>query len=431
MPGMDVDRAGDSSGIRLRAHVVGARSLQLVRDMTDVSASPWRDAPRARRTTMIVTAVVAVPMIGVDATFFGEVAHLPVIVALVLAAVRSVPMPLSAIRPVLAWWLSIAAVVGYTLLGWLMPLWAHPLGAWESPLVTHLVVSVVVAAQARPLVVAAQWVITMLAATEMPAPQAVHINAGWFTALLLIGLAWVGIVRSRRQLRRQQALTERERDRRSLLEERTRIARELHDVVAHHMSVVAVQAEAAPYRVADAPPELQESFASIRENAVAALDEMRHILGMLRAEEPDSAQHYAPQPGLGNVGELLDNVRAAGLDVALVGHGVPGPLPELVELSVFRIVQEALSNALRHAPGSRVEVELDYRSDGVAVRVSNTLPPDRPPRSPLSSGHGLNGMRERASALGGVLTAGSREDGWFEVTASIPCDVTGDEDKPA
>src|SRR5205814_7744382 len=117
------------------------------------------------------------------------------------------------------------------------------------------------------------------------------------------------------RLREQEVLTEFERTRRALLEERTRIARELHDVVAHHMSVIAVQAEAAPYRVADPPEELSESFASIRGNALAALTEMRHILGMLRSDDQPAEGRFTPQPTLENVEELVDNVRAAGLHV--------------------------------------------------------------------------------------------------------------------
>ena len=159
------------------------------------------------------------------------------------------------------------------------------------------------------------------------------------------------IVRSRRGSREQLAVAERRHEgERALLEERQRIARELHDVVAHHMSVIAIQAEAAPYKIADPPKELVESFAEIRASALSGLSELRRVLGVLRSDQPDTA----PQPGLDDLDGLLESARNGGVTVTVGVTGTPRPLPEGVDLSAYRIVQEALSNAMRHAPGSAV-----------------------------------------------------------------------------
>jgi signal transduction histidine kinase len=241
-------------------------------------------------------------------------------------------------------------------------------------------------------------------------------------ATVLAGL----IVRSRRGSREQLAVAERRHEgERALLEERQRIARELHDVVAHHMSVIAIQAEAAPYKTTDPPPELVESFADIRSSALSGLSELRRVLGVLRSDKPDTA----PQPGLGELGSLLESARNAGLTVKNEINGSPRPLPDGVDLSGYRIVQEALSNAMRHAPGSAVQVDLFYGEAALVIEVRNDgLPagngdtPDRRDGAELehSGGHGIIGMRERAAMLGGHLRAGPTGEGGFLVTAALP-----------
>jgi signal transduction histidine kinase len=207
---------------------------------------------------------------------------------------------------------------------------------------------------------------------------------------------------------------------RALLEERQRIARELHDVVAHHMSVIAIQAEAAPYKMADPPPELVESFGDIRSSALAGLTELRRVLGVLRA----GGQDTTPQPGLAELDALLDSARSGGVSVTATSSGDPTTLPEGVDLSAYRIVQEALSNAIRHAPGSHVQVHMAYRPEGLALEIRNDAPlapalvttGDRAG----GGGHGIIGMRERAAMLGGSLDAGPAQDGGFQVTAVLP-----------
>jgi signal transduction histidine kinase len=193
-------------------------------------------------------------------------------------------------------------------------------------------------------------------------------------------------------------------------------ARELHDVVAHHMSVIAIQAEAAPYKSADPPAELLESFGEIRATALTGLGELRRLLGVLRTGGPDTA----PQPGLADLDALLDSARGGGLTVSATIGGEPVPLPDGVDLSAYRIAQEALSNAMRHAPGSRVSVRVAYLGDCLVLEVRNDRgPPSAGPRAD-GGGHGIIGMRERAAMLGGSLQAGPSGDGGFLVTAILP-----------
>jgi signal transduction histidine kinase len=245
--------------------------------------------------------------------------------------------------------------------------------------------------------------------------------AVFLTAILLL---FGSIVRVRRSGTRRLAEQERRHSgERALLEERQRIARELHDVVAHHMSVIAIQAEAAPYKVADPPKELAESFGEIRASALTGLTELRRVLGVLRSDGPQTA----PQPGLADLDALLESARAGGVTVTLARAGSPVTLPESVDLSAYRIVQEALSNAIRHAPGSRVQVHLDYGGEGLAIEVRNTAPArDVAPVARAAGGdgygggHGIIGMRERAAMLGGTLDAGPAPDGGFGVSAFLP-----------
>jgi signal transduction histidine kinase len=231
------------------------------------------------------------------------------------------------------------------------------------------------------------------------------------------------VVRTRRGGQERLAVQERRHEgERALLQERQRIARELHDVVAHHMSVIAIQAEAAPYKTTDPPKELVESFADIRASALSGLKELRRVLGVLRSETPDTA----PQPGLADLDELLESARNGGVTISSGVSGTPRPLPDGVDLSAYRIVQEALSNAMRHSPGAAVQVKLYYGEAALVVEVRNDhCPPGtREPSGVLSDGggHGIIGMRERATMLGGHVQAGPIEKGEFLVTAALPLD---------
>src|SRR5215469_1175257 len=270
------------------------------------------------------------------------------------------------------------------------------------------------------------WVVVGAGAVTVVGAAIISLPTSGAAIILTVVLILGGvIVRFRRRSREQLEVVERRHEgERALLEERQRIARELHDVVAHHMSVIAIQAEAAPYKTPDPPKELVESFAEIRASALSGLKELRRVLGVLRSDAPDTT----PQPGLADLEGLLESARSAGVTVTAGITGTPRPLPDGVDLSAYRIVQEALSNAMRHAPGAAVEVKLYYGDAALVVNVRNDCAPgnhaaEAPDGVPSEgSGHGIIGMRERATMLGGHLQAGPTEKGEFLVTAALPLD---------
>ncbi|QDO89008.1 sensor histidine kinase [Ornithinimicrobium ciconiae] len=249
---------------------------------------------------------------------------------------------------------------------------------------------------------------------------------GWVfgaAAFLGLGLLLRGLFRSRReaaeQAQRAEEQTRRaevEQARAVLAEERTRIARDLHDVVAHRMSMVVVQAQSAQYRLGGVTPEVAAEFESVASQAREALNEVRAMLGVLRSE--DHAPEQAPQPGTEDVLRLLRSSSAAGVDLtwSIVGETEPGPATAMV---LYRVLQESLANASRHAPGAPVRVELGY-GEQVVVRVSSGAGHARPRDASGSGGHGIPGMSARAASVGGTLSAGPVGDGGWLVEASLP-----------
>ena len=203
--------------------------------------------------------------------------------------------------------------------------------------------------------------------------------------------------------------------------ERARIARELHNVVAHHISMIAVQAETARLATPGMPAAGAQRLLQIGDTARAGLTEMRRLLGVLREDaQADLGQLGAdrhPQPGLQQLNELLDEARdASGAAARLIVRGPPTTLDPGVELAAYRIVQEALTNARRHAPGAAVDVELHYADDALRLRIRDNGPGPRDG----ATGHGLTGMRERAAAAGGELRTGAAHGGGFLIDALLP-----------
>ncbi|EFE76326.1 histidine kinase [Streptomyces filamentosus] len=340
---------------------------------------------------------------------------------LLMGVVPAIPVAMTLIRPVAAFWASLLATVFCGILS--SELWG------ASPFMGQVVVLVVVAARTRPRTAAWMWLLTLLFGMLVEGGDpSITAPLATLSAFALLVVAVVQIRRdAEREVTVQRTVTAVERDRRTLLEERTTIARELHDVVAHHMSVVAIQAEAAPYRVENPPPELEQAFVTIRENAVAALTELRRVLGVVRAEDYEAPD--APQPTLAALDGLLDNVRETGLETEKVITGAVRELPQGVELSAYRIVQEALSNSLRHAPGSTARVELGYVLGGLGLRVVNGPPQGLVKPSP-GAGHGITGMRERVAMLNGEMTAGTTADGGYEVAVFLPVPLSEQPERP-
>ncbi|MEU6974588.1 MULTISPECIES: histidine kinase [unclassified Streptomyces] len=334
------------------------------------------------------------------------------------AGVPTATVLLTLVRPVLAFWASLAATPFLAYMG------ASGMWPWEpNSLAAHLVVLTVVALRTRPRTAGWMWLITAGYAFVTSFLLGIGLTNDspqllFFSALILLVVTVRQVRReAAREVTAQQSVTAVERSKRTLLEERTTIARELHDVVAHHMSVVAIQAEAAPYRVENPPPELEQAFVTIRENAVAALTELRRVLGVVRAEDYEAPD--APQPTLADLDHLVGNVREAGLDVELTVTGAVRELPQGVELSAYRIVQEALSNVLRHAPGAGAKVEVSHVLGGLGLRIVNGAARGLVKPSP-GAGHGITGMRERVAMLNGEMTAEPTDEGGYAVTAYIP-----------
>jgi signal transduction histidine kinase len=347
-----------------------------------------------------------------------QATYSPVVLTLVALAV-SAPLALRNFTPLTALTASAAATVWAS--GVVLPGLRASNPYLPADVIVYVLCLYAVAVRCRTWVVASAGALTLLGAALID-----RRTIG--PALVVAALPVVAgvIVRSRRANREQFRVQERRHEgERALLQERQRIARELHDVVAHHMSVIAIQAEAAPYRAVNPPPELVESFAEIRASALSGLSELRRVLGVLRSDGPETA----PQPGLAELDGLLDSARGGGVTVTSRITGTPRELPDGIDLSAYRIVQEALSNAMRHAPGSAVQVQLYYGEGALVIEVRNDgLPPggagSQEPGADAwpaeSGGHGIIGMRERASMLGGHLQAGPTAHGEFLVTAAFP-----------
>jgi signal transduction histidine kinase len=207
-----------------------------------------------------------------------------------------------------------------------------------------------------------------------------------------------------------------ERARRAVAEEQARIARELHDVVSHNVSVMVVQAAAGGDVFATHPERAREALASIESTGREALAELRRLLGVVRPAEENPRPGFVPQPGLVRLPELVEQVAAAGLEVELTVAGEPGDLPAGVDLSAYRIVQEALTNTLKHARASKADVTLRYGDASLELEVLD----DGSGTGAGGTGRGIIGMRERAALFGGELLAGPRPSGGFAVRAKLP-----------
>ena len=324
---------------------------------------------------------------------------LTVIVALAVVA----PLPLAARYPLLGWRIAWAGLVLVPLIGaW----WSVP-EPWDPVQVPLLLVVFGVAGLRHPRpVLWWMWALSLV-------PWWLYVGHGLrglavgavgtlaFTALAVT----VDAVGARRRLVADQAeQTELEQARRAVLQERARIARELHDVGAHHLSLLAVRAETAPYRLAELPGPVTDEFGSLSAAAREALADMRRLLGVLRDDGP---AERAPQPQLADLPVLINAAREAGLPVELSirsgpAPATPAPVPSAVGVCAYRIVQESLSNASRHAQGAPVIVSLDHRADGVLLRVANG-PSPAPVTAGVTAGEG---SRRTGPALTGPALTG-------------------------
>lgn len=369
---------------------------------------------------------VAVLCIGVVTVFSQEVVagmSEPSGLAHLTIAAVSVPIAIRRWRPLLALAIGCAGVLVHVVAGWpegSLPmsvlLLAYSVGAWEVPRRSATGLAVI------------YLTLVILGVTDTPGLDTMGVvgNIALFTVAWTIGVA----MRARRdttearvRAAEERANVERQSAGRAVAEERLRIAQELHDVVAHSMSVIAVQAGVGAHVLDDRPDEARAALEAISATSRGTLDEMRRLLGVLRAG--DGERSDAPAPGLDDLPALVEDVRRAGVPVSLAVAGrSEGPGGDLahagIELSAYRVVQEALTNVMKHAGApSRVDVSVRYVPDALEIEVVDD---GRGAAAPVAApmGHGLLGMRERVEVWGGDLVAGPAEGGGYRVGARLP-----------
>ncbi|MEU9374465.1 sensor histidine kinase [Streptomyces sp. NPDC048255] len=352
-----------------------------------------------------------------------------------LGVAQTVPLLLAVTRPMAAWAVILLAdTFGAVLLLRADGVAGHPWPWTPMVIVGYLVLMACLGLRESIRTLVGVWLVTggVGAVLGFFPPQGVMNTAALLFVLAGVMLALTGALRglgdAQQRIAEQESISEAERARRTLLEERARIARELHDVVAHHMSVITVQADSAPYRLPGMPEPVREEFEAIAASARESLGEMRRLLTVLRGDGanggPGADGERAPQPGIGRLQQLVEATVRAGQPVELsLAAEAQRAAPPAVDLSAYRIVQEALANVVRHAPGAPTRVSVTVDEDEVLVLVVNG--PARDAVVELESsgtGHGLVGMRERVRLTGGTLDTGPLPDGGFRVAARLPLD---------
>ncbi|GHB57464.1 two-component sensor histidine kinase [Streptomyces cirratus] len=357
-----------------------------------------------------------------------------------LGVAQTVPLLLAVTRPLPAWGMVLLAdTVGAVLLIHADKVAGHAWPWTPMAIMGYLLLMVCLGLRESVRTLVGVWLVT----------GAVGVVLGFFAPdgamntvalLFVLGgtlLALTGALRglgdAQQRIAEQEDISEAERSRRTLLEERARIARELHDVVAHHMSVITVQADSAPYRLPGMAEPVREEFAAIAASARESLGEMRRLLTVLRGDGGDGpGGERAPQPGIDRLQQLVEATVRAGQPVELsLGAGAAQGVPPAVDLSAYRIVQEALANVVRHAPGAPTRVSVTRspgEPDEVLVLVVNGPAGNAlVPVETSGTGHGLVGMRERVRLTGGTLDTGPLSEGGFRVAARLPVNPPAEE----
>jgi signal transduction histidine kinase len=396
-----------------------------VRDVASTRKEPtrvllWPESARVRLWTFLASTVLAIGFSAGSIIVYINLMTSGISQAWLLGLTQCIPLLITPRWPLVAWRIMAAGMFAATLV--VDP--AHEFWPWPTTSFLAMTVVLFAVGTSYPRRVSVGVGLVTVAG---PIGSALLIDRMqlWF-GLILIGVIIVMLVAgdalsgrfaAEASLAEQAELRRQDLARQAVLEERARIARELHDVVAHHMSVIALQAEAAPYKISELPPAALETFGVVRDAAREALTETRRIVGLLR-EDSETAERV-PQPGLDRLAELTDRARDAGLTVETTVIGLPRPLPAGVDLSAYRIVQESLSNASRYAPGADVRVQIRYGARTLGVTVRDDGARGVPEES--GGGHGLVGMRERVSMLGGTLATGDHlhTQGWT-VHAELP-----------
>lgn len=357
-----------------------------------------------------------------------------------LGVAQTVPLVLAVTRPLAAWGMVLLAdTVGAVLLIHADKVAGHAWPWTPMGIVGYLVLMVCLGLRESVRTLVGVWLATGAVGVVLGffAPAGVTNTVALLFVLGGTFLALTGALRllgdAQQRIVEQEGISEAERSRRTLLEERARIARELHDVVAHHMSVITVQADSAPYRLPGMAEPVREEFAAIAASARESLGEMRRLLTVLRGDGGEAGTgERAPQPGIDRLQQLVEATVRAGQPVELsLAAGAGRGVPPAVDLSAYRIVQEALANVVRHAPGAPARVSVTRSAeepDEVLVLVVNGPAPGAVVAVETSgTGHGLVGMRERVRLTGGTLDTGPLPEGGFRVAARLPVNPSAEE----
>jgi signal transduction histidine kinase len=381
----------------------------------------------------LATAVVCIALLAVGAPLNTSVYQMALPFGLGMAILHAASLGLTAARPVAGVFVSLVPMV-------VMPLVSNPIGAAPMPfsvvaMVTQVLVICVAGLRSHWMLAATAWLLSVGVGVisnyvTMPHGQSegAQINvvifasvSGGLMVAAVVAQQWQHL---RTELAAERSVSAEEQSRRRLAEERTRIARELHDVVAHGMSVVVVQATTAAYRHPGLSTELKQEFDDIAANSRRAMTEMRSMLGSLRSS--GDGRQMGPQPGFADLPGLLASARTAGVLVPepdLAGVDLDG-VGEVIALTAYRIVQEALSNVIRHAPGATTTISLHTAGNRLEVSVVNSPSAIGAVMAQLDRGahvgQGLIGMRERATIVGGSVFCAPTPDGGFSVVASLP-----------
>jgi signal transduction histidine kinase len=401
-------------------------------------ARRWRGAAAWRRRAefgllawWVVTGLFALVLLFFNVAVSAVEFEVPPLVVFVAASGQSTALILIRVRPRAATVLQFLAVAVFAV--GIPPESGSPWPLTVPGTIALIVhVGLIAARSTRRSAVATWWasVLLLIAAVVLdPRGRSLSDGLAIMLAYLPVSAFVLGVVlavRRWREIRRELAVArhdvEVEQSQRALVEERTRIARELHDVVAHSMSVIHMQATSASYRIEGLDPEAKAEFARIAAGARSAMREMRQLLAVLRDESADA--ELAPVPDLSRLPELVESAGRAGVPVEVrEAEAVrSAALPESVTLAAYRIVQESLSNVIRHAPGARTTVSLDLDGSDLLLSVENDAAarPAQPMEVPGRAGHGLAGMRERVRQVGGSVETGARGAGGYRVAARLP-----------
>jgi len=434
MPGLAAAARSARDAARPAAREAWRSLIQVLAGPDPAPAWRWR-SPRQRGTAYAAVGVATLAFCAVRLTTMKQGLHIGIGPAQLhhlvgsagwrlLAVAVVIPLPLAVRYPLLGWrigWLALLLLPLVTRIQW---------GSWpgdQAQVPVLFVVFCVAGVRYQRPVLWWMWALTLI-------PWWLWIGPGpsrWpgsavatilFTATAIAVDSLSSRWRTQRALAAQNKRIELEQARGTVLQERTRIARELHDVVAHHMSLIAVRTETAPYRLSGLPEPVRAEFQALSGEARAALADMRRLLDVLRDDQPAA---LAPQPQLSDLPVLINAAWRAGMLVELSVPTGLDQVPAGVGVCAYRIVQESLSNASRYALGAAVTVSVDQGGSTVLLRVANG--PGRPAGTSGDGprpGHGLVGMRERVALLGGSLSAGPAPDGGFVVSAVLPLGET-------